>query len=585
MQPFLEFSLEDIPHFGYKSYRLKQLDSDKLRRHILECIGIYVSLFTFNYKHDESIEYKIEAAKSKIFLSTVRDIAADSLLEEQSDSVFSVRSEAIHHLLQRGILFGKRKLQVESDDGNWLPLHWAGLVEGISAVDIRLLLGEVSKTDPGDKASAMHYAVASSRPNFPVIKVMSTPCSFLRADCFEKLPIHWAAAMSRDTEVLRYLVEKCPASVGKCDKNHQTPLQHLISRNAFKTQLSMITYAADYESKHLLLENDVEDTALHTICEQEMDIKKFPIFLKLLQIFPGCVKTRDFKGALPLHYAVSEDSCWTAGVVPMLLDAYKEGAAVVDNKGWLPLHHLFDGEAASLARLNTLLQAYPDGLTTKTATGQSLFRLVVDEDCNCCEDNLLVKFLHKSDPTAAQTTDGLGNLPLHVVCEYGSMLRMVQAVYECYPEAINKRNSSGWTPLCCFLQRDDYGDWAPGNTDEENILRFLLRHSILPDVRKYLNPPDELQFDANPVNSHELWPDTSEDLPVFVRRLLLRADPTASPAELREMNYAQRRMAMFLIFSAIPPDPAEQSFVHRFRSLAMDYGPDMNLLKAIVSFL
>jgi hypothetical protein len=51
------------------------------------------------------------------------------------------------------------------------------------------------------------------------------------------------------------------------------------------------------------------------------------------------------------------------------------------------------------------------------------------------------------------------------------------------------------------------------------------------------------------------------------------------------MNYAERRMAMFLIFSAISQDPPERSFVHRFRSLAMDYGSDMHLMKAVVSFL
>jgi hypothetical protein len=162
---------------------------------------------------------------------------------------------------------------------------------------------------------------------------------------------------------------------------------------------------------------------------------------------------------------------------------------------------------------------------------------------------------------------------------------MIRAVYQCFPGAIDMKNSFGWTPLCCFLQRDSLPDWEPNCGNEGNILRFLLRHSTSINVRKYINPPDEQHLDINLANNHESWPDISEDIPVFVRRLLLRADPTASPDELREMNYAERRMAMFLIFSAMTTVSHEESFVHRFRSLAMDYGPDMQLLKAIVAFL
>jgi hypothetical protein len=218
MQKILDFSSHDLRYIGYKTLQQKKLDADKMRRHILECMGIYVSILASNYKHDESIEYKIEAAKSKIFLSAVRDIAADSLLGEQADSVFSVRSKAIRHLIRNGVLKGPTELQIESVDGNWLPLHWSGLVDGISADDVRPLLGGVTTTVSGSEACAIHYAVASHRPNFPIIRAISSPCSFLREDISGKLPIHWAASMSRDIEVLKYLVEKYPISIEKCDK-------------------------------------------------------------------------------------------------------------------------------------------------------------------------------------------------------------------------------------------------------------------------------------------------------------------------------------------------------------------------------
>jgi hypothetical protein len=71
-------------------------------------------------------------------------------------------------------------------------------------------------------------------------------------------------------------------------------------------------------------------------------------------------------------------------------------------------------------------------------------------------------------------------------------------------------------------------------------------------------------------------------MPAYLRRLLLRAHRNASPSELRELNYAERRMALFLIFSAISTNPPRQSFVSWLRVLA---GKEWGLVKSIVSFL
>ena len=41
------------------------------------------------------------------------------------------------------------------------------------------------------------------------------------------------------------------------------------------------------------------------------------------------------------------------------------------------------------------------------------------------------------------------------------------------------------------------------------------------------------------------------NLPPYYLRLLLRAAPDLNPAELHRLNYAERRMAMFLAFKAV----------------------------------
>jgi hypothetical protein len=279
---------------------------------------------------------------------------------------------------------------------------------------------------------------------------MSSSFSFLRRDGRENLPIHWATNHSKDVEVLRYLAEKHSSSLGKRGYNDMSPLQCLVARDYFDTQLSMVHCLSQEEDKTHTVSTVVDSgvgrtTPLHTFCLRDgIREESMPLFHELPRRFPDAVKSRDQYGALPLHYAVSSEGCWVAGVVDELLRLYSEDASVVDNRGWLSI--IEDG----------------------------------------------------------------GGL-------------------------------NGWRPY----------------SKETITLRFLLRHHCPTTiVNKYA-----LQCDAflEDTGEHDYsWSD-------IVRRLLLRADPTACPAQLRELNYAERRMAMFLIFSAFSKDPPEVSFVRRLR--------------------
>jgi hypothetical protein len=74
-----------------------------------------------------------------------------------------------------------------------------------------------------------------------------------------------------------------------------------------------------------------------------------------------------------------------------------------------------------------------------------------------------------------------------------------------------------------------------------------------------------------------------------VRRLLLRASPAQDRAQLARLNYAQRRVALFLAFSAVTADhvnPADRSddFVRYLRSALLS-DAQFPLLKEVVSYL
>ena len=68
------------------------------------------------------------------------------------------------------------------------------------------------------------------------------------------------------------------------------------------------------------------------------------------------------------------------------------------------------------------------------------------------------------------------------------------------------------------------------------------------------------------------------NLPPYYLRLLLRAAPNLNPAELHRLNYAERRMAMFLAFRARTSN-IDPPLLARLRFAKMD------LVKHVMSFL
>jgi hypothetical protein len=119
-------------------------------------------------------------------------------------------------------------------------------------------------------------------------------------------------------------------------------------------------------------------------------------------------------------------------------------------------------------------------------------------------------------------------------------------------------------------------------SDEADMLRYLLRH--YPAAVTIPAGPD----DGNK-NVYELAIEHKHR--DFVRRLLLRAAPELDPDELHRLNYAERRMALFLAHCAISKNDDHSSsstnggcsFVLRLRALARRNMGE--LFREIVSFL
>jgi serine/threonine protein kinase HipA of HipAB toxin-antitoxin module len=162
--------------------------------------------------------------------------------------------------------------------------------------------------------------------------------------------------------------------------------------------------------------------------------------------------------------------------------------------------------------------------------------------------------------------DGL--LPLLFACDWFGSLDIIRFLASKYPEAAAvKTLPENKLPLHMLMYRFKDGERLP--SDGVELLRVILRcHSLA----------------AGSPDSDGITPYTmavKSRMPTLIKRLLLRADPTIDPVELRRLNYIERRMAMFLAYSAVPQTMSD-SFAVRLRRLANKH---QTLLRLIVSFL
>jgi hypothetical protein len=88
--------------------------------------------------------------------------------------------------------------------------------------------------------------------------------------------------------------------------------------------------------------------------------------------------------------------------------------------------------------------------------------------------------------------------------------------------------------------------------------------------------PEAAGIEANNESPYQMA--VKYKLDPYYRRLLLRAVPNLNPTELHRLNYAERRMAMFLAFKAAASDP-KPLLMARLRYENKD------LVKHVVSFL
>ena len=389
--------------------------------------------------------------------------------------------------------------------------------------------------------------------------------------------LHAAGCYGQPTEeLLKHLLQLDSAQAKKkCSENGMTPLGCLCKNDACSEKL--LTCLLEVDSSVEVVGNGIAGCLESTDCSCVLERVDM-----LLKANSEAAKYRNsvgwnllqqaaFNEKMPFHLCID--------VMQRILAIHKDAVREVDDEGWLPVHYA--ARYRTVEVMGFLLGLYPESASMVTTAGSfNLLHLAVYDNVRTTSVvEAKVRFLCSRYPAMMLQRDDDGETPLHnailcknipmvqILCEAGGQEQVRSPV--AHPTYANHL-FNGRLPLHYLIDRnaDPLSDSLLSK--EADCFRLFLRW--YPEAAgieggvdaRCKKTPYQLAIDKN--------------LPSYYLRLLLRAAPDLNPAELHRLNYAERRMAMFLTFKARTSN-IDPPFLARLRFAKMD------LVKHVMSFL
>jgi len=524
-------------------------DDIQMQNHIMDCV---IALVDIQRNRGRCSEFKDRLQNSKwvIFWKYLSEISLDV-----SAVVGDKRNKSLN--VSVDILSSCK----DTEFSELRHLLLASSCSVTSAKDIQLILShnlpKATKTYSKDTGliTPFHLAAKVPNPNIDVIRQLSK--YFIRMGRFKDkdgwLPIHYACRCSSSVEMVQELLQEYPEGLMiKTDSGH-TPL-HLVCHNASPEANRILRVLLAVGPQAATLTGPFNRLPLHEVIGSDklQPRTRLDMVAHLLAAHPLAAASPDLKGFTPTHYVCMSESLLPPEMLILLLRACPKAAAVPDSDGLPPLHLVRDVVKAKL-----LVGVYPTALSMSvpgfgTALHEAAGRPNVE----------LVQYLYSCRPESLSVTDR-GWTPLGCASIYSKSLAVVKAVYDLDPLSDNINISFGTRALStmCSTMCFDEG------SDEISILRFL--------IHKF---PKAVSIESNGDTPYSIA--VRKNAPPVVRRLLLRAAPELDPEEHRRMNYAERRMGLFLFFIAVN-DTGERTLFNRLQKASVNN----NLTRRVFEFL
>jgi hypothetical protein len=303
----------------------------------------------------------------------------------------------------------------------------------------------------------------------------------------------------------------------------------------------------------------------------------------LLKANPEAAKYRESANQNMLHLTCERSlpSTLRMDIMKLVLACHKDAVQERTTIGWLPVHSA--ALHCDLEVLEFLLGLNSESASVLASAGRNLLAFAVG-DADSFRATRKVQYLCSRYPAMVLQRCKSGEIPVHLA-RSSTNYKILPALHEAggieqfktpiaHPtQATHTLN--GYLPLHLFIKNrfpngdGDFRHMPLPLSEVAGMLRWLLRlypgaAGIEGGVGARRRTPYQLAVDKN--------------LPDYYLRLLLRAAPTLDPAELHRLNYAERRMAMFLAFKATAAT-TKAPLLARLR------GESKDLVQRVVSFL
>ena len=602
------------------------LDVRKMKTHILDCVmalGIVQQELVSHeqlsilQEGEQSIAKEQQEASNKVFKASLSTMAT-AMLHDGTD--VPKQSGIVGGLIE---IFNVDRLlrafpdeSKQTDGRSWLPLHWAVVIdeESVTEADVEA----VYTSDPMalqrkhlDCTDSNGYTPAHvlcmheiTQRNMSLIKHFSICNSGAftmsandpRGDSlrYSFTTLHATCCYGQPTEeLLKHLLQLDSSQTRKMSfENGCTPLGYLCANINCNDRL--IACLLEVDSSAEVVWNGIRGCLQFTNCScvlERLDM--------LHKANPEAVKCRDVDGMNLLHLAaqfVDKPIQECIDFMQRIVAVHKDALREVDSNGWLPVHTA--AQFSTVEVMEYLLGLYPESASVVTADGSLNFLhlAVCDRESTTSVVEAKVRFLCSRYPAMTLQRDDSGNTPLHdkiiyfnfpvvqILCEAGGQEQIRAPVV--HPTDVNNY-SNGWLSLHILLFTHSKSLRDSPLSKEANCFRLLLRMypeavGIQGGVEVIVDGEDE--DDEDNEEDAPLYRKTpyqiavDEDLPPYYLRLLLRATPNLNPAELHRLNYAERRMVMFLAFKAV----TSQKKPVVLKRLCFE---NKDLVKYVVSFL
>ena len=579
------------------------LDVRKMKAHILDCVtalGLVQQELvgqeqasTLREGEQQTLTKEAQAVllSNKVFKASL-SITATAMLHDSIE--VPKENNAVVRLLRS---FPDEKKV--TDGRSWLPLHWAVVAGemGITEADVKLVYASdpmawqrhhlygwemygytpahllcIQEVTQRNMSMIRHFSIINQQ----AFTMSANYSSRGDPSLYGYSALHAACSLGQPTEeLLRHLLQLDSSQIRTMSSvEGLTPLGYLCQNDCCSDCL--VNCLLEVDSSAEVVGNGIAGCLSFT--DYSCVLKRVAMLLKAN---PEAAKYRFSNGINLLHIAayqrkVTFQLC--IDVVQRIHTSHKDSVREVDENGWLPVHYA--ARYTTVEVMEFLLGLYPESASLVTTDGSAnLLRLVVgDQESTTSVMEAKVRFLCSRYPAMILQRNDEGDTPLHgaifinnipavqMLCEVGGQEQVRVPV--AHPTN-NNYWLNGWLPLHYLI---DWHDESLRNSllsKAADCFRMLLR--MYPEAAGI-----EGGVGASKKTSYQLA--VNEKLSSYYLRLLLRAAPDLNPAELHRLNFAERRMAMFLAFKAMTKN-VEPLLLARLRFEKMD------LVKHVISFL